>query len=75
MADTVKKEARDAAIDMAPDEFRALGHKLVDRISDFMATMPTGKVTPGETPAQVRAALDSTKGLPEQGSEPGGLLR
>ncbi len=74
MAGTVKKGARDAAIDMAPDEFRALGHKLVDRISDFMATMPAGKVTPGETPAQVRAALGSTKGLPEQGSDAGGLL-
>ena len=61
-------ETRDAAIDMAPDEFRALGHKLVDRIADFMATMPAGKVTPGETPAQVRAALGSTKGFPSRGA-------
>lgn len=74
MEDTLRDEGRNAPIEMAPDEFRALGHKLVDRIADFMGAMPRGKVTPGETPGQVRAALGAGKGLPQQGSDPGGLL-
>ncbi|HST05916.1 MAG TPA: aspartate aminotransferase family protein [Chloroflexia bacterium] len=74
MEGTLNETGRRAPIEMAPDEFRALGHRLVDTIADFMGTMPSGKVATGESPAQVRAALDSSKGLPQQGSEPGGLL-
>jgi glutamate/tyrosine decarboxylase-like PLP-dependent enzyme len=64
---------REASSNLAPDNFRALGHDLVDRIADFLARLPTLPVTPGESPEAVRALLP-TGGLPERGAEPGALL-
>src|SRR5688572_10731698 len=55
---------RRSLLDMDPAEFRAIGHRLVDEIADFYATLPTGKVTPGESPAEVRAILGAGP-LPE----------
>ena len=65
--------AREASSNLAPDEFRALGHDLVNRIADFLGRLPALPVTPGESPEAVRALLP-TGGLPEQGAEPGALL-
>ena len=64
---------RDAPHDLAPEQFRALGHRLIDQLADFMAAMPNGKVTPGEAPAAVRAALGGD-GLPEYGADADALL-
>ena len=36
---------REASSNLAPDDFRALGHDLVDRIADFQARLPTLPVT------------------------------
>ncbi len=69
-----KGGARNAPIEMTPDQFRALGHSLVDKIAAFMETMPQGKVTSGESPRQVRDALNAKAGLPQQGSDPSLLL-
>jgi len=55
---------RRSILDMDPEEFRSLGHELVDRIADYYRALPDGKVTPGETPEQVRAVLGNA-GLPE----------
>src|SRR5688572_8934703 len=60
--------------EMAPDEFRALGHQLVDHIAAHMARMPEGPVKPDETSADVRAVLDAERGLPEIGADAGELL-
>ncbi len=66
-------DRRTAPLDMHPEEFRALGHALVDRIAGFLTELPVRAVTPGETPAQVRAALgDAT--LPEEGGDPAALI-
>jgi glutamate/tyrosine decarboxylase-like PLP-dependent enzyme len=59
---------------MTPEEFRRLGHTLVDRISDLMSRMPEGPVKPDETGACVRAVLEADRGLPEKGEEAGVLL-
>jgi aromatic-L-amino-acid/L-tryptophan decarboxylase len=64
---------REASSNLTPDDFRALGHDLVDRIADFQARLPSLPVTPGESPATLRALLP-TGGLPERGAEPGALL-
>lgn len=64
---------REASSNLAPDDFRALGHDLVDRIADFLARLPTLPVTPGESPEAVRALLPPG-GLPQRGAEPGALL-
>jgi len=62
-----------APLEMSPEEFRAAGHALVDRISDYLATIRTTPVTPGEKPEIVRAALGGTT-LPEHGVPAGELM-
>jgi glutamate/tyrosine decarboxylase-like PLP-dependent enzyme len=57
---------RRSLLDMDPEEFRATGHHLVDQIADFYRALPQAKLTPGESPAQVRAALGNGA-LPETG--------
>lgn len=69
-----KVSARKAPIEIEAGQFRELGHKLVDRIADFMERMPDGKVTPGESPREVRAALGAKLGLPETGADAEKLL-
>ncbi|HEV2074011.1 MAG TPA: aspartate aminotransferase family protein, partial [Thermomicrobiales bacterium] len=64
---------RVAPLEMSPDHFRVLGHQLVDRIAEFLAGLPNGSVTPGESLAVVRQALGG-EGLPQHGSDPDRLL-
>src|SRR5579863_8874836 len=70
-------EARRAAIEMSPEEFRVAGHRLVDRIAEFLGSLPQRPVTPAEPPGVVRelvcrnAAGDA---IPERGSPAEGLL-
>ena len=71
---------RTAPLELSSEEFRRLGYKLVDRIARHLETMPSGRVTPGEGPAEVRAALAAATGsepfagLPETGTDPERLL-
>lgn len=58
---------RDAPIDITPEEFRRLGHDLVDRVADLLATMRDRPVTRGETPASVRALIGEGT-LPDRGA-------
>jgi len=58
---------------MPPEEFRAAGHALIDRIGDFLATLSSRPVAPGLEPPQVRERLGGA-GLPEGGLPAGRLL-
>src|SRR5713226_1727368 len=49
--------AREAPLEMSAEEFRSVGHRTVDRIADFLTTLPRGPVTAGEVPSVVRASL------------------
>ncbi len=60
---------------MAHEQFRVLGHDLVDRIAEFLASLRTHPVTPGESPKEVCAALAATSELPEEGKHPKTVLR
>ena len=65
---------RRAPLDLEPDQFRALGHQLVDQIADFLGSLPSRKVTPCEPVQSVRELIDFNRPLPEQGIEPGPVL-
>jgi glutamate/tyrosine decarboxylase-like PLP-dependent enzyme len=65
---------RKAPVDMNPDEFRRLGHDLVDRIADHFATLAARPVTPGESPAALRHLLGAEQPLPRTATPPGPLL-
>ncbi len=62
---------RDAPLDLEPEEFRALGHQLVDRIAGYLAELKQRPVTPAGSPAQVREALHAGRPLPDSGSDAG----
>jgi glutamate/tyrosine decarboxylase-like PLP-dependent enzyme len=58
---------RKAPLAMATDEFRDIGHQLVDLVADRLAALPGGPVTPNESPSQLRALLDAERPLPVAG--------
>ena len=60
---------RTAPLDMTPERFREIGHDLVDRIADRMATLASQKVLPGESPDEIRSALQAESGLPGAGGD------
>ena len=65
---------RKAPLDMPPDEFREIGHALVDQIADRLATLPDGLVTRDESPADVRTALGAEQTLPSAGTDAARLV-
>lgn len=50
--------------DLTPDQFRVLGHRLVDWVADYRAGLDALPVNPAPTPGQVRAAVPAE--LPEK---------
>ncbi|HEU4691655.1 MAG TPA: pyridoxal-dependent decarboxylase, partial [Vicinamibacterales bacterium] len=66
--------ARRAPLAMDAEQFRALGHSLVDQIASLLESMPRGPVTRDESPADVRAALALNGGLPAEGTDAEALL-
>jgi glutamate/tyrosine decarboxylase-like PLP-dependent enzyme len=67
--------SRTAPVEMTEEQFRSLGHDLVDRIAGFLGSIRTRPVTPAESPLDVRAALVANRELPEEGKSPDILLR
>jgi glutamate/tyrosine decarboxylase-like PLP-dependent enzyme len=60
---------------MDPEEFRRVGHELVDAVASFLGTLPERPVTRGEGPTQVRARLFAERGVPDKGTSAEALLR
>jgi glutamate/tyrosine decarboxylase-like PLP-dependent enzyme len=54
--------------------FRAVGHRLVEQLADFLESVPHRPVNANESPSAVREALDLNGALPEHGTDPGPLL-
>jgi|SRR5712691_798226 len=59
---------RIAPLEMTPGEFRRVGRELVERIAEFLSTLPNLPVTPNESPRVIREAL-GTGSLPGEGAE------
>lgn len=70
MANTIQ---RDAILDMDSDEFRKIGHQLIDQVADFLSSLPNRPLTTGETPTEIRKVLGQIS-LPEEGRDAGQLL-
>ena len=60
-------------LEMSGAEFRRLGHHLVDRLADFLDSLPDLPAAPDTTPRQVRGRLGQG-GLPQSGAAAAGLL-
>jgi aromatic-L-amino-acid/L-tryptophan decarboxylase len=59
---------------MDAEQFRQLGHTLVDEIAEFLHTLPSRRVTMLDGPEEIRARLP-VGGLPEHGAAADTLLR
>jgi len=64
---------RHAPLDLPPDEFRKLGHALVERIATHLEDVSGGRITPGDAPGDIRELIVQGS-LPEKGVDPGTLL-
>jgi len=65
--------SRQSPLEMDGDTFRMLGHDLIDRIADFLDTLPQRPVTRDTAPNKLQQVLGGDK-IPEQGVEPAKLL-
>ncbi len=59
---------------MDPEEFRRVGHALVDAIAEGLSRVAAGPVTTGEAPLDIQKALDASASLPDEGADAGRLL-
>src|SRR3954451_11024287 len=67
------QNSRNSAIDMDPETFRQLGHRLIDEIGDFLAGINSRSVTSGESAAILKELLGD-RSLPENGNAPEKIL-
>src|SRR5580698_7150962 len=75
MEEESNERARVSPLEIDPEQFRSLGHELIDRIAGLLESLPTRPVTQGESPLEIRTALDADRGLPSTGTAPAQLLR
>ena len=65
---------RSSPADLSPAEFRAIGHDLVDRIADFLGSLPARPVAPNTTPRAIRERLGGST-VPVSGGDPATIIR
>ena len=61
-------ETRIAPCDLPPEQFRAIGHSLVDSIADFLRGLPDAPTATNLLPDALRSALGQRE-MPEEGRE------
>lgn len=64
---------RTAPIELNHNDFREIGHKLIDNIADFLDSLPERKLTEGKAPSVIRKELGNEP-LPTKGSDPKELM-
>ena len=66
---------RDSPVELSPAQFRSVGHDLVDRIADFLSSLPDRPVAPDTTPHELRSKLGTDDRLPDSGADPATIVR
>ena len=74
MDDAEDLEERRSNLAMSPEQFRNVGHQLIDKVADFLNSLSTRPVTLGRTPQQVQEALFAERTLPATGCDTAKLL-
>ena len=74
MKTTIDKETRVAPIDLTADQFRTLGHDLIDRVADLLDSLPERPVAPGRTASELRLSLGADSPMPDCSTDPRRLL-
>ena len=65
---------RESAAELSAEQFRELGHRLVDEIAEFLATIESRPVAPDITPREIRSLMGGNSGAPEVGTDPRTIL-
>ena len=60
-------------IDMSPESFREIGHKLIDDLADFLESLSSRKVTNTPSVTGIRSLLGQ-ESAPEEGCSPKALV-
>jgi glutamate/tyrosine decarboxylase-like PLP-dependent enzyme len=68
-------EGRRTPLELDPDAFREIGHRLVDDVAELLGSLRERPLTSGEAPAEIRRLLGADAGLPEDGADAAALLR
>ena len=71
--DTPTRKDRTSALDMSAAEFKELGHRLIEEIGDFYASLPTRDVTAAVDRTKVHELLGTGR-LPDSGEDAGTLM-
>jgi len=75
VTDELHLEGRRTPVELDPDEFRKIGHQLIDDVADLLASMRDRPLAPGETAEQVRELLGAERPLPDEGADAAALMR
>jgi aromatic-L-amino-acid decarboxylase len=62
-------DVRLSALDLETAAFRRIGHRLVDRMADFLDSLPSRSVTSGQSAGVLRQALGEGP-VPDEGADP-----
>src|SRR5262249_34358366 len=65
---------RESPAELSPEEFRAIGHRLVDQVADFLDTIDSRPVAPSLAPREVRGLIGADAPVPDAGQNALGLL-
>ena len=74
-AATLELSGRRTPIELDPETFAEIGHRLVDDVAALLGSMRTRRLAPGASPEEIRATLGADSPLPEQGTDPAELVR
>ncbi len=74
MSDEELLRGRRTPLEIDPEEFRRIGHRLVDDIAGLLGSMRDRPLTSGEGPAQIRGLLGADRPMPEEGTDAGALV-